>query len=301
MSRFGSSCPFCRAYNAKGDTRCSRCDAWLPPPFVATPLLWLKTTENASTMVLGGINIVVFVLMVVDAMRATGSTSGVWTIPTSTMIRFGAMGFGFEVHEPLRYLSACFVHLSLMHIGFNMLALADLGRAAEVKVGSLRLVAAYVVTGVGGFFASRLWYGPLGPVTAGASGAIFGLYGIVIASLAMRRDKEWKSILFRVVLNSFVWYFVLHTNQAAHIGGLVVGLAMGALFELERRPWRRDWALAIFAAVSLLATLASLVAAQRSPGWALVRAREEERRAPREPRSIIPDRQTPALPKPSGS
>ncbi len=280
MARYGRTCPFCRAYNANDDARCSRCDAWLPPETLAAPLRWLRTRDNASTLVLGGVNIAVYALMLADALGAGGGLAqAMWNIPASTMMRFGAMGWGAEQREVGRYLTACFVHLSLMHIGFNMLALADLGRLAEQKVGSLRLIASYLVTGVGGFVASRLWYGPIGPPTAGASGAIFGLYGVVIASLAMKRDKEWKGVLFRVVLTSFVWYFVLHTNQAAHLGGLAVGLAIGASFELERRPWRRDAALAVFALLGAVATIGAFAWAQASPVWRRLRELEEARRA----------------------
>lgn len=302
MARFGRTCPFCRAYNASADARCSRCDAWLPPEALAAPLRWLRATENASTLVLGGVNIAVYALMLADAVRAGGGAfQAMWSIPASTMMRFGAMGWGAEQVEIGRYLTACFVHLSLMHIGFNMLALADLGRVAEQKVGSLRLVASYVVTGVGGFLASRLWYGPVGPPTAGASGAIFGLYGVVIASLAVRRDPLWKGVFVRVVLSSFVWYFVLHTNQAAHLGGLAVGLGVGALFELERRPWRRDAALAVFALLSAAATVGAFAWAQASPVWRRLRELEEARRDRVAPivRPIAPARpEAPRAPEP---
>lgn len=287
MSRFGHICPFCRAYNAKGEARCTRCEARLPPEPFATAMRWLKTTDNASTMVLGGINIVVFALMVADTVSVGSTTSLLWSMPRSTVIRFGALGTGLD-QELGRYVSACFVHLSLIHIGFNMLALADLGKMAEQKVGSLRLVAAYLLTGVVGFIASHFWYAATHTpyVTAGASGAIFGLYGIVIASLAVRRDKAWKEVLFRVVVQSFVWYFVLHTNQAAHLGGLAAGLALGAVLELERRPWRRDSLLAVLALLGLVGTLGSLALAQRSPIWRLVREHEELRKNPA-PRDIV--------------
>ena len=236
------------------------------------------STELWATKLLVGVNLAIFLFQMLDA---GGGGQGISTMPRSTLLRFGALMNGLEWSEPYRLLAACFVHMSAMHIIFNMMAMVQLGRAGESFIGGVRLLLTYVITGILGFVVSGLWYaygqGGAPYVTAGASGAIFGITGLVIASMAMRGNQLWKRVLIEQIVFSFIMYFGLHTNQAAHLGGLVVGLGMGVFFTLEGRSAKLDPALHIAGVISLVGILAALILPHRSPLWREFRVAEQAR------------------------
>ena len=274
----GSLCPWCRYYNAVGDKACGRCGHWLPPPGLSGALRSALGVELWATKLLAGVNILVFALEMVASLRGGGG-AGIMSVPGSVLLRFGAIPWGYEASEPFRLLAACFVHMSVLHIAMNMLAFADLGRASEPAVGGPRLVVTYVVTGVLGFVASRWWSGVGGTpysLTAGASGAVFGVAGLLVATRAMRRDKTWRDMLARMVVYIVVTSLVpLPINNGAHVGGLVSGLVLGVLFALENRPWRLAPLFYGLTALSLVAIATSLGLSMRSPLWRAAAASEE--------------------------
>lgn len=276
MALGGFTCPFCGYYNANDATCCGKCERRLPPRVLAGPLRELLGTELWATKLLAGISVAVFTLQMLSDGKEIGVLSGG---RLSTMLRFGGLTNGLEHQEPFRLLAACFVHLGVLHIAMNLIALADLGRTWEGDLGGARFVIAYVVTGIVGFLASALWYGSARYYTAGASGAVFGLDGVLLAGMAVRRDRRWKDMLVRTLIYSFVFYFALGTNQAAHIGGLVAGLVLGVLYGIESRPWRIQTLVGALAALGVLASIASIVMSMRSPVWRhqadLERARQE--------------------------
>jgi rhomboid protease GluP len=285
----GFNCPWCGYYNANDEAHCGRCGQRLPPPGVAR---WMKRLGDPALLVtktLVFLNVVVFALQYLDA-QGTGANP-LERMPISTLLRFGALSNGMETSEPIRLLSACFVHMSPMHILFNMLALVQLGRIGEQALGATRFLVAYVASGVAGFAVSGVWYalgeGGRPYITAGASGAVFGLTGLLVAGLAVRRDPRWKEILVQQLIYSFFMYYALKTNQAAHLGGLVVGLGFGVLFWVEKPTWRIAPVVSALAALCALATVASLVLPHTSPLWRQAREAEirfQESRRFQEPR-----------------
>ncbi len=169
--------------------------------------------------------------------------------------------------EPWRLLSACFVHYGAIHFGMNMLGLVYLARLAEPAIGSVRFIILYVLTGLLGFAASVGWFliSPNAVWTAGASGAVFGLMGMVLGFLWRRRDPRWKTWLVQAVFYSLAFSFVLPSiNHSAHLGGLVSGVVLGALFAKDAprpaRPWQRGAAL-----VCVLACVVALLLVHTSP------------------------------------
>lgn len=132
-----------------------------------------------------------------------------------------------------RLLTSAFQHFGPMHLLLNMYMLWILGLAIERSIGHGRFLALYTVSALGGSVAV-MFYGQ-NALTAGASGAIFGLmgaYAIVAAALRL----EIKGIAVLLALNVGVSFLVPGISLAAHIGGLVVG-ALGAvtLVVLPRR------------------------------------------------------------------
>jgi membrane associated rhomboid family serine protease/Flp pilus assembly protein TadD len=133
-----------------------------------------------------------------------------------------------------RLLSAMFVHIGLLHLAVNMWALYELGALAEEIYGSPTTLLLYLLTGAAGSIAS-LVRNPL-IVSAGASGAIFGLAGALIATLALARltlrSRGLKIAL--ISLLAFAGYNLTYgflkggIDNGAHLGGLVCGLLLGA-------------------------------------------------------------------------
>jgi membrane associated rhomboid family serine protease len=171
---------------------------------------------------------------------------------------FGSLG----VLQPWRYLSAMFVHFGALHIVFNMMALWDVGRAVEQRLGSARFTIIFVVTGVVGFLASDVWFSVIRSapyLTAGASGGLFGLVGALIGYAYAARDPMWKKFLTRFAILALVFAIALPVNNAAHIGGFAAGAPLGYLAFRERRPWRLSPVFGLLAGGLTVASLVSVI------------------------------------------
>ena len=130
-----------------------------------------------------------------------------------------------------RLLTAIFLHIGILHLAFNSLALLVFGGLIEEAFGPLRMIAVYLVTG---FAASVTSYTLGSPIVAaaGASGAIFGLLGAWLAYNLRRRSLSLaranvQSALFLIGINLVFGFTVPGIDNLAHIGGLVSGVAAG--------------------------------------------------------------------------
>ncbi|MBI4705586.1 MAG: rhomboid family intramembrane serine protease [Deltaproteobacteria bacterium] len=130
-----------------------------------------------------------------------------------------------------------------------------------------------MTTGLVGFATTAIYHVSLVPqptLTAGASGAIFGLMGMILGLLLKRRDPRWKTWALQGVLLSVLFGFAMRVaNNSAHLGGLAAGIVLGVLFAPGAPQPARGWQAAL-AAVSALACLLSLVLAQLSPLWKML-------------------------------
>jgi rhomboid protease GluP len=173
------------------------------------------------------------------------------------------------VTELWRVLAACFVHFGAIHLAMNMFGLIALARSCEPKLGSVRFLLGYVASGIGGFLVWFAWTALRNDpgITAGASGAVFGIEGMMVGALLRERDPAWKQWLGYAAGSLLLVAFLPYINNAAHLGGLVTGIGFGWLFgrgaPQPSRPWQR-WAAALF----LIASVASVVASRVSPNTA---------------------------------
>ncbi|HEY8021621.1 MAG TPA: rhomboid family intramembrane serine protease [Thermoanaerobaculia bacterium] len=148
-----------------------------------------------------------------------------------------------------RLLASMFLHDGILHLAFNGWALYQLGSLFEIWLGSSRLLATYFASGIAGSLASVLWNtyggGELNRPSVGASGAIFGLLGALIAFLLRRRSRLTPlaksllgQLLFWAGINLVLGITFPLIDNAAHMGGLVAGLAAGLLLrdQSERQP-----------------------------------------------------------------
>jgi rhomboid protease GluP len=166
-----------------------------------------------------------------------------------TLLRFGASDSNLVLFqgEWWRLLTSMFVHVTVLHIALNMWCLWNLGLFGEPLLGKQGLVWVYLLTGAAGMLLSLLWaiirHGEI--ETAGASGAIFGIAGILIVLLSNRKlSLPWnelrdlrRQVIFFAVANLAIGIGpdlaarlssnLPRIDNSAHIGGFVCGLALG--------------------------------------------------------------------------
>lgn len=187
--------------------------------------LLLPRPGYTATPVIIDLNIIVFILLVL-------SGKGFLNFQSTDLLACGAN------YRPLtagagqwwRLLTSTFLHAGIMHLLFNMAGLLFAGILLEPALGKKRLAAVYLLTGIAASLTS-LWWHPA-TVSVGASGAIFGLYGVFLALLSTRFFPPVFKKAFTVSVLIFVGGNLLMglaggIDNAAHIGGLISGLAAG--------------------------------------------------------------------------
>ncbi|MGH2709950.1 MAG: rhomboid family intramembrane serine protease [Actinomycetota bacterium] len=157
-----------------------------------------------------------------------------------------------------RLITAIFLHIGILHLAFNSLALFVFGGLIESALGSTRMLILYLVTGFAASVAS-FTFGASGVAAAGASGAIFGLLGAWLVynlrrrSLSLARSNV-QSALFLIGINLVFGFTVPGIDNIAHIGGLVSGVLAGFAAEgFGRGPTRRLTRVGGFLAITVVA------------------------------------------------
>jgi rhomboid protease GluP len=224
-----------------------------PTPVMRTP--WAHSSEStiSLTHIIFGINLAVFLGMVL-------SSSTVMDFPLRELVIWGAnVGALTFSGEWWRLLTNVFVHGGLLHIAFNMWCLWNLGQLCESLYGRWTYAVIYLTCGLGASLASAAWH-PYTP-SVGASGAIFGLAGALIAAFKLGEFSVPRSALSGTLrsLGAFVIYNLIFgfalpgIDNTAHIGGLITGLVVGALIALiAPREGQASRRAAIFLAVILV-------------------------------------------------
>jgi rhomboid protease GluP len=184
----------------------------------------------AVTQVFFGINVAVFLAMLFAGVSMLDNPAG------QDLVHWGANFGPYTVGgQWWRLLTCVFIHGGLLHIAFNMWCLWDLGRLAESLYGHWTFAALYLITGLSASLASVIW----NPVTlsVGASGAIFGIAGALIASFYLGEFSvpraqitgTLRSVAVFVGYNLIFGAAIARVDNAAHVGGLLMGLLLGAL------------------------------------------------------------------------
>jgi rhomboid protease GluP len=189
-----------------------------------------KPTEGYFiTPILININILLFIAMLISGVH-------ILLPENQSLLDWGANFRPLTLEgQWWRLLTACFLHIGIMHLLLNMYALLYIGFLLEPYLGKTRFLAAYLISGIAASTTS-LWWNDL-IISAGASGAIFGMYGVFLALLTTNLfDKSVKKALW-ISIALFVGYNILNglkpnsgIDNAAHIGGLLSGLIIGYAF-----------------------------------------------------------------------
>jgi membrane associated rhomboid family serine protease len=130
-----------------------------------------------------------------------------------------------------RLITSAFLHVNLLHITFNMIALLVVGPFVEQVLGRWRYLSVYLLAALGGSVAVYLFGDHFQPV-AGASGAIYGLFAAALV-LAQRIKLDMRALLVTIALNFLITFTIPGISVEGHIGGFVVGgLATAAIIWL---------------------------------------------------------------------
>jgi rhomboid protease GluP len=190
----------------------------------------LRMRKVAFTYAFIIINVVVFLLMQLSG----GSTN------EATLLAFGVKSNrAINEGEIWRFLTPVFIHIGLLHLLLNSYALWVVGQQVEKLYGGRRFVTLYILMGVSGVVGSYLFYPDA--LSAGASGAIFGLFGVLFV-FGIRHSSSvpqyfgramWAGILPIIVINLIIGFAIPAIDNAAHIGGLLSGMLLAACFGFQ--------------------------------------------------------------------
>jgi rhomboid protease GluP len=263
-------CPACRTLVGAGATRCHQCGASMNFSLAAASRSlgrWMPATSPATYAILT-ISCLMFVVSLLATMRESG-----FQMPgggLSSLFDFGGISGGvlqrlgaslplpYDLAQPWRFVTAVFLHASILHIAFNMWFLMDVGPQVEELYGSARYLFVYVVTGIGGYVASSM----VGHFSIGGSGALMGLVGVLLAVTTGRQSAGMQMLRSRLIY--FIIYiavigYVMHgVDNWAHGGGLATGFILGKLLA-DRPPATPEerkmsnalgWAAALIVAIS---------------------------------------------------
>ena len=244
--------------------------------------LALPLHKPVVTWVLLGMIIVVFALETLMG----GSTN------SEVLVRLGAKVNPLIAQgEYWRLLTAMFLHIGIMHLAVNGYALAAIGTELERLVGWKRFLAIYLLAGLFGGLASYAFSDSL---SAGASGAIFGIIGALAAFFLRHRQQlgAWgqrrlANIAFLIVINLVLGFTQPAIDNMAHLGGLVSGFCLGwflmprykldpaSMQLVDENRLGRYWPALVVAVLLLVGGVALVTRVQRdSPASYLLRAEE---------------------------
>ena len=276
---FGSSqprpkiCPSCGNLVGTVATRCPQCGASVRFSLAAASrsLGRLMPTTSPATYGILTISCVIFAV----SFLATFSKNGGIGMPGGGflgILNFGAidgdvlqrlgwsMPLPYDLAQPWRLVTAIFLHASILHIFFNMWVLMDIGPQIEELYGSARFTFICVVTGVCGYLLSSF----MGKYSVGASGALLGLIGMMLAVTTGRRSigmQMMRNQILRWLVYIVVWGFLFPgVDNWAHLGGFVSGFVLGKLMadrppaspEERKRAYAMGWGAALTVVVSFV-------------------------------------------------
>jgi rhomboid protease GluP len=239
-----------------------------PPPTTKSKFknflsIFIPAQGYFVTPILINLNILVFILMVAAGVNFLEPDN-------QSLISWGANFTPLTLDgQWWRLLSNCFLHIGIFHLAMNMYALAYIGILLEPHLGKARFAAAYLLTGIAASLASLWWHSIT--VSAGASGAIFGMYGVFLALLTTNFIERSARKTLLTSIGIFVVYNLLNgmkagIDNAAHVGGLMTGVFIGyAYVGSLKKPADTKLSYIVIAVLSVVILTASTIVYKHIP------------------------------------
>jgi membrane associated rhomboid family serine protease len=216
-------CPECMRSAAVGQqcVDCVQAAASSVPPARTAAGGLLREGAPLVTYALMAINIAVYILQIASS---------------TLQYRLSLFPVAVAGGQYYRLLTSAFMHYGIIHILFNMYALYILGPPLERHLGRMRFLALYLLSALGGSVMVYLFSG-LNAATAGASGAIFGLFGATLVA-ARRLRLDVRSLVVLIVINLVITFTVPGISWQGHVGGLITGSLVAAAYLYAPRAQR---------------------------------------------------------------
>ena len=204
-----------------------------------------RSVAAPATMTLIAINVAIYMI--------TAAQGGGINLPGGKLFSDWALqGLAVSDGDWWRLVTAMFLHGSIFHILFNMLALYWLGTSIEQALGTRRFLLVYFVSGLAGS-AGALWFSSALAVTVGASGAIFGLIGALLILEYLSTGSLMGQAMVLILVNMAMTFAVPGISIGGHVGGLAGGIVATYALMRFRYPPQRALGVAIAAGVGVAA------------------------------------------------
>jgi rhomboid protease GluP len=281
-------CPACGSLVGTTATKCHQCGASLTFSLAAASrsVERLLPATSPATYAILTLSCLLYAVSLLATIRESGfmaSGGGLFGlfslggIRGDVLVRLGASLplFGFpgvsgNLAQPWRFVMAVFLHGGLLHIGFNMWVLMDVGPAIEELYGSARYLFIYVVTGICGYLLSSA----TGHFSVGGSGALLGLIGVLFAVTAGRRSIGMQMLRSQIIkwliYIAILGLVIRGIDNFAHLGGFITGFALGKIL-MDRPPAsmeerKRAYAMGWLAALLVVASFSMMILTNVRPG-----------------------------------
>ncbi len=170
-----------------------------------------------------------------------GALMNLGGINSNILARMGAsLPLAYDIAQPWRFVTAVFLHASLLHIGFNLWVLMDIAPTIEELYGSARFLFIFVVTGASGYLASAAG----GHFSVGASGALLGMIGVLLAITGSRSNMGSKmlrsQLIYWLIYIAVLGVIMPGVDNLAHIGGFASGFSSAKSWRTGNRPTHRS-------------------------------------------------------------
>jgi rhomboid protease GluP len=278
-------CPACGSLVGTTATRCHQCGASLTFSLAAASKSLSRLMPDVSPVTYGILTVccAIYVATLLVTVRQSGfavpsgGLAGIFNlgaINSRVLVLAGAsLPWPFNLLQPWRFITAIFLHASILHIGFNMWVLMDIGPMVEEMYGSARYFFIFVVTGIGGYVLSSFVHG-FGLVlipSIGASGALLGLIGVLLA-MTMGRKTAGMQMLRSAIIRWLIYILVFGLlmngiDNWAHAGGFITGFVLGKLMasrppasaEERKRAYAMGWAAGLLVVASFAMVIVKIV------------------------------------------
>lgn len=231
-------CHHCGHLAAAGDAACPQCQKRLLPYWASKAYRTLALSGVGSVVSLSFIGVIILVFCVHLGMTRF---EGLLAPTEEALAAFGAFSTAlFQDGEWWRVLTMGLMHIGIIHLVFNLMAISQTLGAFEEDIGSWPTLVLITLTQLGAAAAHILAYDPE-TLTAGASGIAFGLIGFGVMYFHRRKQPAQRRFFLQWFAYGLVFGALIRANNAAHLGGFLTGLPLGWLAAGMRRRHQGLW------------------------------------------------------------